>query len=151
MLASLVVLAGGALLSGLVGSTIAKGLGAEYHLHIGGTAAVAIVAAFSGFGLAFAMYKSNGTLPLVGLLTKADRLSAVDKTFEVGYRGGVLGLARAFAWFDRYIIDGLMNFVGLKSIELGEDVRRLQTGRIGDYAVALVIGVMLLIALGGLR
>ena len=47
------------------------------------------------------------------------------------------------AWFDRTFIDGLVNLVGLVSQFFGAVFRLLQTGRIQQYAAFAVAGGLL--------
>ncbi len=54
-------------------------------------------------------------------------------------------------WVDRYLVDGLMNGVGWGTLEAGAVIRPLQTGRTRDYALAVVLGAMVLLVLGGWR
>jgi len=56
----------------------------------------------------------------------------------------LLSLARVIGWFDRYVVDGMINLLGYVSIELGVRVRKLQSGLIRDYAFAVALGVVLL-------
>ena len=62
--------------------------------------------------------------------------------------------ARAFAgasWaFDIHIIDGLANRLGWAFSRGGQGLRRLQTGIVGNYALTIVAGLLLmLVAYGG--
>jgi NADH-quinone oxidoreductase subunit L len=55
-------------------------------------------------------------------------------------------LRRLAAWFatvvDNRAIDGLVNWVGAVSVNLGERVRYLQTGSTPTYALSILIGVV---------
>jgi NAD(P)H-quinone oxidoreductase subunit 5 len=60
----------------------------------------------------------------------------------------VLG-SRLTAWFDRYIVDGLVNFVGVASIFSGESLKYTISGQSRNYLLTLFVGVLLsLTALG---
>jgi len=53
-------------------------------------------------------------------------------------------------WFDRYIVDGLVNFIGRVPWWLGSGMRVLQNGLVQFYALSMVLGlVVLLLALTG--
>ncbi len=147
----LVLLAVPALLSGFLGGFLAESTHAEYHLHFGLTPALASTMALAGLVAAALIYGRGKSAPLTGLLTRLDNASAVDRGFEVGYRVGLMGLAHVLAWFDRYVIDGLINLLGYGTLEGGARVRRLQTGRIQDYVLAVAVGVLILVAFGGSR
>ena len=56
------------------------------------------------------------------------------------------GLARAISWFDRYIIDALINLIGVWTLRGAQRARRLQTGRAGDYVYAVLLGAIVLAA-----
>ena len=55
-------------------------------------------------------------------------------------------LSRGIAWFDRHVIDGIMNGLAWASQALGSTVRRLQTGRAQAYAFGTLGGVLILFA-----
>jgi NADH-quinone oxidoreductase subunit L len=148
MTGPLVVLAALTFPSGFLGAFFARSVGAEYELHLGLTPLVASTLAVAGLVLAVMLYGAGRKAPLTALLERLDRASAVDRTFEAGYRGVLLGLAGVFAWLDRYVVDGAVNFLGWGAIEAGARARRLQTGKVGDYAFALVVGVALLVLWG---
>ncbi|HPW18229.1 MAG TPA: NADH-quinone oxidoreductase subunit L [Candidatus Aminicenantes bacterium] len=95
----------------------------------------------------------------------------VDEFYGRVFVGGVLRLGRLAAWFDRRVIDGLVdgaaalaraasrlaigfdesavdgavNGVGRAHLAASSGLRRLQTGRIYNYALAVVLGVVLVI------
>jgi NADH-quinone oxidoreductase subunit L len=77
-------------------------------------------------------------------------LGAFDRTFINGL--GVNGagwLTRAVSvisiYWDKWIIDGSVNFVAMTARVLSIPVRWLQTGRVSSYAGFIVLGVLLLI------
>ncbi len=54
-------------------------------------------------------------------------------------------LARLSYWFDRSVIDGLVNFAGRVPLVVGAGLRSLQSGMVQFYAVAMVWGVIVLV------
>ncbi|MEZ4655210.1 MAG: NADH-quinone oxidoreductase subunit L [Candidatus Eisenbacteria bacterium] len=74
-----------------------------------------------------------------------------DRFWAFAYRRGLLVISAASGWFDRYVVDGLMNYIGWAAISIGSFVRRFQTGRAPDYVMAVLVGMLLLIAYGMLR
>jgi NADH-quinone oxidoreductase subunit L len=54
-------------------------------------------------------------------------------------------LALVAAGFDRSVIDGLVNLVAAVPLGLGAVVRRLQSGLLQRYAVAGVLGTLLVV------
>jgi NADH-quinone oxidoreductase subunit L len=55
-------------------------------------------------------------------------------------------LAEAAAWFDRNIVDGIVNGIGSVTRRSGGGLARFQTGRVQNYALGIAIG---LIAMAG--
>ncbi|MBI5482248.1 MAG: NADH-quinone oxidoreductase subunit L [Deltaproteobacteria bacterium] len=92
----------------------------------------------------------------------------VDELYAATVLRGTHGLARMLAWFDREIIDGLVNFCGWCGrvgawlngkideyfvdgavnlvadivIGSGQRLKRMQTGRINSYAYGVAVGVI---------
>ncbi|HEY3354623.1 MAG TPA: proton-conducting transporter membrane subunit [Polyangia bacterium] len=92
----------------------------------------------------------------------------VDEIYAATVIRGTLGLSAALAWFDRELIDGLVNFVGALGratswingkidqyfvdgavnlvassvIAGGRQLRKMQTGRITSYAYGIAVGVI---------
>ncbi|HEY3079099.1 MAG TPA: NADH-quinone oxidoreductase subunit L [Chloroflexota bacterium] len=58
----------------------------------------------------------------------------------------VLGAARLAAWFDRRVIDGVVNFIGWLTAALGELFSRAQTGRAPNYALVVFAGIVVIVA-----
>ena len=92
----------------------------------------------------------------------------VDELYAATVLRGTHSLARMLAWFDREIIDGIVNFCGWCGragawingkideyfvdgavnlvadaiIGSGQRLKRMQTGRINSYAYGLAVGVI---------
>jgi NADH-quinone oxidoreductase subunit L len=92
----------------------------------------------------------------------------VDELYAATVLRGTHGLARALAWFDREIVDGIVNFCGWCGraaawingkideyfvdgavnlvadlvIGAGQKLKRMQTGRITSYAYGVAVGVI---------
>ena len=71
----------------------------------------------------------------------------VDRLYRVTVVNGVTLLAQLGAWFDRYIVDGLVNLVGFASIFGSESLKYSVTGQSQSYVLTIVLGVSLLIGL----
>jgi proton-translocating NADH-quinone oxidoreductase chain L len=151
MTGPLVVLAVPALLSGFLGGWLATQVNASYHLHLGLTPVVATSMSLLGLGASYFVFRNGGTAPLAPTLERLDAFSLVDKTWSTGYQVGLLGVASLAGWFDRYVIDGLINFTGWSALESGQRARTLQTGRVRDYALMVVAGIVVLTLIGVLR
>ncbi len=53
-------------------------------------------------------------------------------------------LSAAIWWFDRTIVDGTVNGVGRLTIDAGSGLRRVQTGRVQNYALGIAIGLIVM-------
>ncbi len=152
MAAPLVILAVPALGSGFLGAWLASSTGHEYELHFASmTPITATVLGLAGLGASWVVFGSGGTAPFADVIARLDRESWVDRSWELGYRRVMLGAAAVLGWFDRYIVDGVMNLFGWAAIEGGQKARTLQTGLVRDYAWALVAGAAVLALVGGLK
>jgi NADH-quinone oxidoreductase subunit L len=55
-------------------------------------------------------------------------------------------IAYGMAWFDRNVVDGIVNGIGAVTRRSGSDLARVQTGRVQNYALGIALG---LIAMAG--
>jgi NADH-quinone oxidoreductase subunit L len=53
-------------------------------------------------------------------------------------------IANALWWFDREIVDGTVNAIGRDTIGAGLGLRRIQTGRVQNYALGIAIGLIVM-------
>ena len=65
-------------------------------------------------------------------------------------------IAAVMWWFDREVVDGTVNAVGAGTVDAGKGLRRVQTGRVQNYALGIAIGLIVmagsyLIIVGGPR
>jgi NAD(P)H-quinone oxidoreductase subunit 5 len=72
----------------------------------------------------------------------------VDRLYRLTVVAGINGLSRCSAWFDRYIVDGLVNLAGLSSILSGEALKYSISGQSQSYLLAIflaagVLGLLL--------
>ncbi|MGA2513632.1 MAG: NADH-quinone oxidoreductase subunit L [Candidatus Limnocylindrales bacterium] len=51
-------------------------------------------------------------------------------------------LANAVFWFDRTIVDGTVNGIGVVTTGAGTRLRRVQTGRVQNYALGIALGLI---------
>jgi NADH-quinone oxidoreductase subunit L len=66
----------------------------------------------------------------------------VDDVFITVYRGVLMALAGLIGWIDRYLVDGALNVVSAWTVSSGDVLRRIQTGRVQDYVLAVAAGVV---------
>jgi NAD(P)H-quinone oxidoreductase subunit 5 len=53
-------------------------------------------------------------------------------------------VAAAIWWFDRNVVDGTVNAIGGGTIEAGRGLRRIQTGRVQNYALGIAFGLIVM-------
>lgn len=113
------------------------------------------IIALAGMGLGWKWYSSQG-------LAFDDRIAArfggayrlwkgkyfLDEAYDKVIVRPLIGSARnAFAPFDKYVIDGLVNAVGFFTRGSSFVLRYMQTGIVHSYAAAIVFGTVLIIYL----
>ena len=54
------------------------------------------------------------------------------------------GVASSAAWFDRHVVDATMNAIGNSTVGVSKKIKGLQSGKVQDYALAFVTGVVVL-------
>ncbi|HEY49367.1 MAG TPA: hypothetical protein G4O13_04910, partial [Dehalococcoidia bacterium] len=54
------------------------------------------------------------------------------------------GLFRLIELFDTYIVDGTVNGVAKVTVVSGSIVRRVQTGQLQSYGLAIVLGILII-------
>jgi NADH-quinone oxidoreductase subunit L len=117
---------------------------------------VAITVALSGILMAWLTYQrqsisADSLAAAFGPIRRAALAKFwIDDIFEAIYRSVLLGFARIIGWTDRYIVDGVLNVISAWTLDGGDALRRVQTGRVGDYIFALGAGlVVLMLWMGG--
>jgi NAD(P)H-quinone oxidoreductase subunit 5 len=68
----------------------------------------------------------------------------VDRLYRVTVVFLVDGIAKLTAWFDRYVVDGLVNMVGWASIFSGESLKYSVSGQSQFYVLTILLGVGIL-------
>jgi NAD(P)H-quinone oxidoreductase subunit 5 len=53
-------------------------------------------------------------------------------------------LAQAIWWFDREVVDGTVNALGSSTVTAGRGLRRVQTGRVQNYALGIALGLIVM-------
>src|SRR2546422_598993 len=125
--------------------------GAEGHEESPGwLAPLSVGLALVGFLLAWAMYQRGAIAParvaaaLAPLDYMARRRDGLDALYGGLYRGLMLGFSRLVGWVDRYLVDGLLNFLSALTLRGGHRLRAIQSGRAQDYVYGVAFGVLLL-------
>ncbi|NUQ62440.1 MAG: NADH-quinone oxidoreductase subunit L [Pirellulales bacterium] len=121
-------------------------------VHAGVMVASALVAV-AGIGLAWLLYlrwpktvdRLTAAMDAVGLYRLSFGKFYIDQAYHVLVVRPLAGLAWASYWFDRYVVDGLVDLIGLAPRGAGAVLRSLQSGMVQFYALAMVLGVLVLI------
>jgi NAD(P)H-quinone oxidoreductase subunit 5 len=65
----------------------------------------------------------------------------IDKLYRVTVVFVVVSLSKITAWFDRYVVDGFVNAVGLVSVLGGEGLKYSASGQSQFYMLTILLGV----------
>jgi NADH-quinone oxidoreductase subunit L len=126
--------------------------GGDAHHGPGWLAPASVAWALGGILLAWATYQ-RGTVdparlaaifPLSLLDALARRRYGLDALYDGLYRGFILGFSRLIGWIDRYLVDGVLNFLSAWTLRAGDRLRRIQSGQAQDYVYGVAFGVLLL-------
>lgn len=117
--------------------------------------AISVAIFLVGSVLAYLMYKSNPSIDPEKLAAKNKKLYELslnkfyfDEMYGWFTNWIVLGGAKLLYFFDKYIVDVIVNAVGFLTIGSGEGLKYTQTGRIQQYVLILMaLLVELLIAI----
>jgi len=115
---------------------------------LAGTAAAVLGFLLALFGYQLKLFSPEKIYRAFGpISTLLERRYFIDDFFEFLYRTCYLGLSALIGWIDRFIIDGLVNYLTWLTYALAGWVRRTQTGRAQDALYAIAIGLLLLVFL----
>ena len=113
--------------------------------------ALSLALAAAGIGVALVTYQLRLVSPaalaraLGPLDFMARRRYGLDAAAAAVYRGLLLGLSRLIGWVDRYLVDGVVNLLSAWTLQAGDRLRRIQTGRAQDYVYGVAVGFLLLL------
>ena len=116
----------------------------------------ALAIALVGIGLAWMVYRTL-TLPVrlahaAGpLYVMLRNLYWVDELYEAAVLRPFYAVSRACSGFDRWVVDGLVNAVGVSADLAGQIVKLFQTGLVRNYALTFLLGVVTILAYLALR
>jgi NADH:ubiquinone oxidoreductase subunit 5 (subunit L)/multisubunit Na+/H+ antiporter MnhA subunit len=91
----------------------------------------------------------RGTL-WIGQALRAFDVYVIDMLVNMVGLGGI-GLANLYGWFDTHIVDGMVNLTAYVVGAAGGRLRYWQTGRAQNYLLVIALGVIILVAAGLLR
>jgi NADH-quinone oxidoreductase subunit L len=116
-----------------------------------GVAVPATLIGLAGILLAFGVYRRRWVNPakfaagLGPLYTLVYNKYFVDEFYRWMLDHVYYALAGAIAWFDRHVVDGVMNGLAWAAQFLGSGLRKAQTGRVQAYAMGMLAGLLLLV------
>ena len=151
MMMPLILLAIGAAAAGFIPfgnfvSSDGKVLPTEFHLQFS-IAPVAL--GLLGIFVAMAMYKKQNAMPdkiatsLSGLYRAAYHKFYIDELYLFVTKKVLFNLiGRPAAWFDKNIVDGLVNATGNGTQLISEKIKRMQSGKVQQYAVYFLVAVI---------
>ena len=148
MLAPMAALTLLAIVGGYAGAQLGELWGGEIAFHLAPVGIVTSLLGISAIGYGYLRYAKNIGGPSPDGLRTFILGGPVDRFWDGTWRKAILPTARKVAWVDRYVIDGAINWFGWAAIRGTEAIRRLQTGRSQDYAVAVIIGVLFFVIYG---
>jgi NADH-quinone oxidoreductase subunit L len=122
---------------------------------------VSVTVAVVGMVLAWRLFGVD--LPGIHTAPEPERVRTLSARVPFLYRGSVnkwwmdelndllfirIGgrVADGLWWFDRVVIDGTVNGIGTLAGETGRGLRRIQTGRVQNYALGIAIGLIVMAA-----
>ncbi len=151
LLMPLVVLAVGAAAAGFIPfgnfvSTDGTKLDSTFHLQFSiAPVAIGLIGIFTAMWL----YKKQNDRPdkiaasLSGLYKAALHKFYIDELYVFVTKKILFNLVgRPAAWFDKNVVDGLMNATGKTTQTISEKIKGMQSGKVQQYAIYFLIGVM---------
>lgn len=109
---------------------------------------LSVAVALAGIGLAWLFYGRPSDVPeklanrYRGLYTLLVNKYYIDEAYQWLFQRVVLGLAAAFNWHDRHVVDGIFDGVGDVTGFSGRKLRLLQTGNLQTYALVIFTAVV---------
>lgn len=152
----LIILAVGAALAGFIPfgeyvSSDGNPLHTELHLQF---AILPVVLGLLGIFTAWWLYKKENNKPaklaasLGGLYKSAYHKFYIDEIYLFITKKIIFNLVgRPAAWFDKNVVDGLVNLTGNTTTAIAGGIKKLQSGKVQLYAIYFLVGVIGLAAL----
>jgi NADH-quinone oxidoreductase subunit L len=101
-----------------------------------------------GMGIAFGLYWNRDHTKQIApnwLTRLLQRRYFIDDFYYASVAKIGYDLQFLFAWFDRVVVDGAVDFVGGAVTVIGDSLRRVQTGAVGWYAGLTVVGAIVIV------
>jgi NADH-quinone oxidoreductase subunit L len=155
MMIPLIILALGATLAGWIpfGEFVSSdGVSLPTHFHLQFSIAP-VALGLLGIGIAFYLYKNQSNKAsslantLSGFYTAAYHKFYVDELYIFITKNILFNVVgRPAAWFDKHVVDGMVNATGSTTQLIAEKIKGLQSGKMQDYAIYFLGGALALAA-----
>jgi NADH-quinone oxidoreductase subunit L len=129
------------------------GLPLESHVDLQ-FSALPVAIGLAGIFLAMWMYKKENDKPqrfansLNGFYKAAYHKFYIDEIYLFVTKKVLFNLVgRPAAWFDRNVVDGLVNFTGNSTAFVSEKIKKMQSGKVQQYAIYFLVSAIALAAL----
>jgi len=127
----------------------------SFAAHIDWTiATLSIVVAFTGICLATLLYRRESSRPAeiaqkIGCFYKATlNKFYMDEIWMFVTKSVIFRyISEPVAWFDKHIVDGMINQTGKQTENASSSFKGLQSGKVQFYAIVFVLGVLLITVL----
>lgn len=151
MMVPLVLLAIGAAAAGFIPfghfvSSDGTRLESEFHLQF---SIAPVLLGLAGIFIAMWMYKKENDRPgkfaasLSGLYKAAYHKFYIDEIYLFITKNIIFNLiGRPAAWFDKNVVDGLMNATGNATKDISETIKGFQSGKVQSYAIYFLVSVI---------
>lgn len=147
----LIILAVGAALAGFIpfGEFVSSD-GQPHKSHFDPLFSIApVTIGLIGIAIAWVLYKKQNERPdliaaaFSSLYQAAHRKFYIDEIYSFITRKVLFNLVgRPAAWFDRNVVDGMVNATGNATQVVSAGIKKIQSGKVQEYAVYTLIGVV---------
>ncbi|MEO6539404.1 MAG: proton-conducting transporter membrane subunit, partial [Ferruginibacter sp.] len=151
MMMPLVLLAVGAAIAGFIPfghyvSSDGSRLETEFHFHF---SIAPVLLGLTGIFIAMWMYKKQTDRPdkfassFKGLYKAAYHKFYIDEIYIFITQKIIFNLiGRPAAWFDKHVVDGLMNATGNSTKDISEIIKGFQSGKVQQYAIYFLVSII---------
>jgi len=120
----------------------------ENHFHLQ-FSILPVALGLAGILLALWLYLKQNERPgkltasIYGLYKTAYNKFYIDEIYLFVTKKIIFNLiGRPAAWFDKHIVDGLINLTGNTTAKVSEGIKKVQSGKVQLYAIYFLIGVI---------
>jgi NADH-quinone oxidoreductase subunit L len=149
----LMFLAAGSAFSGFIPfNKLVTSDGLAFELHTEWLVAIpSILIGLAGIAIAWFLYKRENTIPdklaitFKHIYTWSYHKFYIDEVYLYVTKKIIFNnISRPVAWFDRHIVDGMMNGIAWVTNTVSDEIKELQSGQLQKYGYVFVSGVIIL-------